>query len=371
MQIAFVGCGFVADYYYETLKNHPELKLIGAYDHNPVRLKQFCRHYQVPSYPNLSSLLSDDRIQIVVNLTNPRSHFEISRAALEAGKHVYSEKPLAMSLAEAELLINLAKQQSLRITSAPCNLLSQTAQTLWKAVRKQEIGPIRLVYAEVDDGMIHRMPYRKWHSASGAPWPYRDEFEIGCTLEHAGYYLPWLTAYFGPARQLTAFSTCLIPEKLPQGQTLTPSDTPDFSVGIIKFDSGVVARLTCSIVAPHDHGMLIVGDQGILSVKDGWNNQSPVHLRKFMTIRRKTFLAPWKTSVPPEINHSRTSHTTRGAQTMDFARGIAELANMVTTQQRGALPEDFVLHNTELALALHQARENAGAQCLKTSFAPL
>ena len=371
MRLAFVGCGYVADYYAQTLKNHRELELIGVYDRNTERLKQFSRYYQLATYPSLAALLADPRVQIVVNLTNPRHHYEVSRAALEAGKHIYSEKPLGMTFEEAESLIHLARQRGLRISSAPCSLLGQAAQTLWSAIRDQRAGNIRLVYAEIDDGMVHRMPYRQWFSESGAPWPYRDEFEVGCILEHAGYYLPWLTAFFGPARQVTAFSTCLIPEKLPALEALSPADTPDFAVGIIKFDSGVTARLTCSIVAPHQHGIQMIGDQGVLRVNDGWNYNARVYLQKLITIRRKTFLTPWKYSISPPRSWPKFRYKTSGSQRMDFASGIAELAQMITTGSRGRLPEDFVLHNTELALALHYAGDNGCVTRLKSSFAPL
>src|SRR5262249_974055 len=162
-----------------------------------------------------------------------------------------SEKPMAMSLSEAKELAELAESRRLQISSAPCSLLGETAQTMWKALREKRVGPVRLVYAELDDGLVHKMPYKRWLSESGTPWPYEDEFEVGCTLEHAGYYLTWLAAFFGPIESVTAFSSCLVPEKIAEPLTGSTS-APDFSVACLKFASGVVARLTCSIVAPHD-----------------------------------------------------------------------------------------------------------------------
>ena len=253
MNIAIVGCGFVADYYLATLPNHPDLRLIGVTDHNPDRAARFAAFHDVPKYDSLDALRHDDRVELVLNLTNPRSHFEVTRACLEAGKHVYTEKPLAMELEQARTLVELAEVRGLGLASAPCSLLGETAQTVWKALRERQVGTVRLVYAELDDGMVFRMPYRKWASTSGTPWPAQDEFEVGCTFEHAGYYLTWLPAFFGPARTVTAFSACLVPDK----QTDEPLEhnAPDFSVACITFASGVVARLTCSIIAPHDHSI--------------------------------------------------------------------------------------------------------------------
>jgi predicted dehydrogenase len=96
--VAIVGCGFVADYYVSSLGVHPELRLAGAFDLNPDRNAGFAAYHRVRAYPSYEGLLGDPAVDIVVNLTPPESHYEVSRRALEAGKHVYSEKPVAMRL---------------------------------------------------------------------------------------------------------------------------------------------------------------------------------------------------------------------------------------------------------------------------------
>ena len=354
MNIAIVGCGFVADYYVATLSGHPGLKLLGVSDQDPDRVARFSAFHSVPSYGSLEHLLDDTRVELVLNLTNPRSHYAVTNACLEADKHVYSEKPLAMDLDEARLLIEIAEARGLRLSSAPCSLLGETAQTLWKAIRERQIGTVRLVYAEMDEGMVFRMPYRKWSSNSGVPWPAKDEFEVGCTFEHAGYYLTWFPAFFGPARKVTAFSACLVPDK----QTDFPleHEAPDFSVACITFDSGVVARLTCSIIAPHDHTLRIIGDDGILSIEDCWHYNSPVRIQRPITIRRKTFMSPWKSQYPLVSNRKRR-YLHQRSQQMDFARGVAELADAIREQRPCRLSDQFALHTNELVIAIDRARE--------------
>ena len=370
MRVAIVGCGFVADYYHSTLAQYGSLELVGVHDRVKAREDAFAARTGVKAYGTLGALLADPAVEMVLNLTNPRSHYEVSRAALLAGKHVYSEKPLGMTLAEAEELVHLAKERGCRIAAAPCSLLGETAQTIWRALRGQAVGKVRLVYAEMDDGMVHQMPYRKWLSASGKPWPYKDEFEVGCTVEHAGYYLTWLTAFFGPAEAVTAFSSCLIPEKCP-GEALSPPDAADFSVGLIKFRSGVVARITCGIVAPHDHSLKIIGDQGVLGTDDSWFYRSPVYVRRMVTIRRRSFFSPLKQRVRLLASPLRSQFKYKGAQQMDFSRGVYDLAEAVRTGRGATLSEDFSLHNTELTLAIHNAMEFQTTVRLKSSFAPV
>jgi len=154
MNIAIVGCGYVAEFYGKTLVHYPELKLVGAYDTNDENLKVFCRLWSVKPYANLEELLADLRVELVLNLTNPRSHNEVNRQCIEAGKHVYSEKPVAMDSAAARELVALAEEKKVYLGSAPCSVLGETAQTAWKALKDGAIGRVRLVYANFDDGMI-------------------------------------------------------------------------------------------------------------------------------------------------------------------------------------------------------------------------
>lgn len=365
--VAIVGCGFVADFYLRTLANYACLELVGVTDRDEERTARVATHHQVAAYRSLDELLDDDRVAIVVNLTNPRSHFEVSKAALRAGKHVYSEKPLGMQLGEARELVDLAQRSGRLIASAPCSILGETAQTLWRALRRRIVGTVRLVYAEMDDGMIHRMPYRLWVSESGNPWPYEDEFETGCTLEHAGYYVTWLTAFFGPVESVTAFASCRIPDK----GTGAPVGTqaPDFSVACLSFRSGVVARLTSSIVAPHDHSLRIIGDDGVLGTKDCWYYGSPVHVRRTLKIRRRVLLSPFKRSVPLARRPRR--FVSRAAAQMDFARGIAEMASSLQDGRTCRLSPEYSLHNTEVVLAIHNAAALGTPYRMTTSFLPM
>ena len=366
MRIALVGCGFVADYYMATLPAHPELELVGVADRDVERAERFARFHGLRRYDSYEALLQDPDVAIVVNLTNPRNHYEVSRAALDAGKHVYSEKPLAMALDQAKELVARAESKGLAIAGAPCNVLGESAQTMWRALRANAIGRVRLVYAEMDDGLVHLMNYRDWLSVAGTPWPFRDEFEVGCTLEHAGYYLTWLAAFFGNATSVTSFASCQIADKG------VPLDhvAPDLTVACVQFENGVVARLTCSIVGEHDHQFRIFGDEGTLSTKDCWYYTSPVRLRRMIRIRRRTLMSPIAKSLPL-AKSPYGKYKLRGAQQMDFSRGVAEMAASIREGRRSRLPADFYLHVNELALAIHHAFQGSAVHTMTTRFEPI
>jgi len=277
--IAIIGTGFVADYYITTLANHPELELVGVFDRDPARLSAFCSFHNLKAYPDLASCLADRSVDIIVNLTTPESHFEINCAALDAGKHVYCEKPLAMTSEGVRKVIAKAETAGLQIAGAPANALSEAQKLVAGLIAEGRIGMPKVAYAEMEDGPVFRDNWQEWRSRSGAPWPGIHEFEIGCTLEHAGYGLSWLVALFGPVKTLQAFSALTFPDKGVglEGKSLGP----DFSVGVLEFASGPVARITCGLVAPRDRSLTIVGDEGTIVVRDLWDHFSPVHLLRF------------------------------------------------------------------------------------------
>ena len=359
-----MGTGFVADLYMRSQKTYPNLKVVGAFDIDRTRLAAFCTHWGVAAARSLDDLLNGPGSpDLILNLTNPGSHFEVSRACLNADKHVYSEKPLATTMDEAIALCALAERKSLMLASAPCSVLGEAAQTLWLALRREEIGKVRLVYAELDDDFITQAPYRKWRSESGAPWPYRDEFHVGCTLEHAGYYLTWLMAMFGTVEKVVAASATLIADKLNEQ---TPS-APDFSCATLYFQSGVVARLTCSIIAPHNHALRIIGEKGVLEVDQAWDNQAAVRIRRRYTFRRRLINSPIarryriKGATHPKVKRW-------GAAAMNCALGPAEMLAALNQSRPSRLSAGFALHLNEVTLAI---QSGTGLQYMKTVCPPL
>jgi predicted dehydrogenase len=361
--IALIGCGYVADFYMATLPNYPKLRLVGVHDVDTERAEKFSAHYGVPSYASLEETLRDNSVQIIVNLTNPHSHYEVTRRALEAGKHVYSEKPFAQEWEQAKELVALAEHRGLVLASAPCSLLGETAQTLWRELRQDAIGRPRLVYAELDDGAIHHMPYRHWISPSGAPWPYADEFRVGPTLEHAGYYLTWLTAFFGPAAEVASFAALVQPEKLDGSRE--DSFAADFTCACITFHSGVVARLTCSTVAPENHTLQIVGDDGVLSTSECWDYEAEVTLRKRVPGTDSAHHYLTDPQVVPLARPAGRRFRYQDTHDMDFARGVADMGAAVVGEGAPVLGARHALHVLEITLAI--AQSTGGGRTVITS----
>lgn len=401
MKIAFVGCGYVFDIYMRTRWAHPELEICGIFDIDTKRSETVSRHYGFHVYPSFDALLADAAVEIVVNLTSIGSHYDTIRRALEAGKHVYSEKPVTTELARTRELFALAEARGLVLTGAPSNLYCDAISTMWKAVRDGAIGKPVLVYAELDDNPAHLMELEKVQSPTGAPFPYVEELQEGCTVEHVAYHLVWLCAMFGPVISLSGFSKALVENKT--STPLSPPDTPDFSVGCLNFANGVAARVTCSWVAPRDHRFRIIGDEGELTADNIFHDQSPVRLERFSRVslsarkaytvrtqpligrifgiggRRLPLMRRWKShaieaerGVGRSFKHKAVSWLRRREiYAQDKLAGIAEMTRAMREGRPQPMTPDFLVHLNELTLVIQQAGSQGLAMKPTTSFKPI
>jgi predicted dehydrogenase len=400
MRIAFVGCGYVFDIYMRTRWAHPELEICGVFDIDTARSATVSRHYGLHVYPSFDALLDDPKVEVVINLTSIRSHFDVTSRALNAGKHVYTEKPTTLDMGQTQELFDLAAAEGVVLTGAPCNLYTDTIATMWKAIRDGAIGKPVLVYAELDDNPAHLMQLEKVQSPTGAPFPYAEEFQEGCTVEHVAYHLVWLCAMFGPAVSVAAFSSTLVAHKT--DTPLDPPDTPDLSVACLQFANGLSARITCSWVAPRDHRFRIIGEEGELTADNVFHDQSPLRLERFSRVnlaarkaytvrnqpligrlfgvggRRLKLLRRWKShaveaekGVGSSLKHKFVSWLRRREiYAQDKFLGIAEMTRAIESGRPQPMPADFLIHLNELTLLIQDAGTRGVTKIPESTFAP-
>ena len=368
MKIAIVGCGYVADFYIETLPNHPILELVAACDTNPDRRAAFSSRYAVQMYESVNELLALSDAELVLNLTDPHSHYAVSEAILKAGRHVYAEKPLAMKFDMALELVELAKSRGLSISGAPCNVHSESVESVRRALAAGEAGTIRAVFAEMSEGRPDLAGVRKWRSASGAPWPYVDEFKLGSTIQHAGYCINLLVDLFGPVHRVHSVGAVCCPYAQVDLQLKTMG--ADLTVSVLEFCSGIIARVTCDRVATRiDRSMHFIGDKGTLTIEDIWHYDAPAYFtpinsngttlwEKFRRRLDRVISSTAQRILPGKHWHGsrlavpRTKgHLTEYAR-MDFARGPAFQAQAISAGREPVISAELVLHTTEVALAM-------------------
>ncbi|MCC6614924.1 MAG: Gfo/Idh/MocA family oxidoreductase [Anaerolineae bacterium] len=263
--VALIGCGNIAGAYAKDLKNYPEdIALRGVTDLDSARAHAFGQEHETHVYDDVDSLLADPNVQIVVNLTSHFAHKVITERALLAGKHVFSEKPMATTSAEAHMLVDLAHERGLRLACSPFTLMGEAQQTAWKYIRDGKLGKVRVAYAEVNWGRIE-----SWHPAPG---PF---YEVGALFDVGVYPLTILTSIFGPVKRVVSYGKVLHADRVTKEGIPFHINTPDFAVSMLETESGTIVRLTTDFYVSNQTsrqtGIEFHGDAGSLFL-ESWHN---------------------------------------------------------------------------------------------------
>ncbi len=257
--IGIVGTGNIAGGYARDALTHPEIRLVAATDLDSDRASAFAAEYGCRAHLTLDDLLADPDVDVVVNLTVQQAHAEVTTRALEAGRHVYSEKPMALQPSEARALVELARSRGLRLGCSPSTFLGEAQQTATALVRSGRLGTVRAIYAEVDWGRIET-----WHPA---PKPFYD---VGVLFDVGVYPLTLATTILGPARSVRAWGWDLKPDRTAIDGTPFRIGRPDLIVAAVELDGGPILRLTTSFYvgppARRRGGLEFHGDDASLSI---------------------------------------------------------------------------------------------------------
>jgi predicted dehydrogenase len=264
--------------------------------------------YGVPRACTPEELLAEDEVEIVLNLTVPAVHAEVSMAALEAGKHVYTEKPLAVSLKDGQRMLELAVERDLRIGCAPDTFLGGGLQTCRKVMDEGIAGePVAVTAFMMNHGPEDWHPNPDFFYQPGAG----PMFDLG------PYYLSTLASLMGPVRRVTGSARVTFPERTissqPHAGTSITVNTPTHVAGVMDFEGGPVGTLVTSfdVWSEYQSRIDLYGTEGTLSVPDPNTFGGPVWLWR-------SDEAAW-TEVP--LTHPYTGNC-RGLGLADMAQAL-------------------------------------------------
>ena len=263
--IGLIGCGNISPAYLSLAPIFRTLDVRAVADINHRAAESRAEEHRVDAR-SVEDLLGSDDIEVVVNLTVPEAHLSVSKSILEAGKHVYSEKPLVLTLEQGEELRGLASAKKLRIGSAPDTFLGGSHQLARARIDEGIIGEIIAGSAHfMNHGMEH------WH-------PNPDFFFLpggGPILDIGPYYITNLVQLIGPVKRVVALSTAadrarIIRTPGPREGEEIPVRTPTNIHALLEFQMGATVTFSASWdVWAHRHGnMELYGRNGSLSVPD-------------------------------------------------------------------------------------------------------
>lgn len=334
--IGFVGVGNISGIYLENItKRFKDLEIIGICDLVREKAEGAAQKYAIPKiYKDMYEMFADEKVDIVLNITRPYEHYDVSLAALQAGKHVYCEKPLAVTLEEGKTLVALAQEKGLYLGGAPDTFLGAGIQTCRSLIDSGTVGS--LVGAAAF--MICR-GHESWH-----PDPeFYYKHGGGPMFDMGPYYLTALVNLLGPVQSVSGMTGISFPQRTitsnPLNGKVIHVDVPTYITGLLQFANGAIGTIFTTFDVHYSQGarLEVYGSDGTLQVPDPNCFGGKVELLAQGKRRYK--------KQPIGFVYESNSR----------ALGLADMASAIAQGRKPRANHDLTLHVLEIMCAIHTA----------------
>jgi len=333
LRAGIVGCGTISSIYLKNAARFVDFDIVACADIDYDRAQARAAEYNIRA-ARVDELLAADDIDIVINLTIPAAHASVAFQSVAAGKHVYNEKPLTISLEDGRALVTAAADKGVRVGGAPDTFLGGGIQTCRKLIDDGWIGtPVAA------SGYMLCPGHESWHPAP----EFYYQAGGGPMFDMGPYYLTALITLLGPVMQVTGSTRMTHPTRTitskPQYGKVIDVEVPTHVVGVLDFSSGPIATLVTSFDVHFHHmpNLEIYGTQGSLMVPDPNTFGGPVKIRRIGE-------SEWR-DVP--LTHGYADNS-RGI-------GVADMAHAIAHNLPHRASGELTLHVLELMHAIHTA----------------
>lgn len=350
VKVGVIGCGTISKIYLEVARTMEILDVVACADIMPERAAARAAEFGLSKALSVEDLLADPEIEVIVNLTIPRAHGEVGLAALEAGKSVYNEKPLAVSREDARRMLDLAAKKGLLVGGAPDTFLGGGLQTCRKLIDDGVIGePVAAVAFMTNHG------HESWH-----PDPdFYYQPGAGPMFDMGPYYVTALVSLIGPVRRVTGSARITFPERTitsqPRNGTKIQVNVPTHVAGVLDFANGAVGTILTSfdVWAANLPRIEIYGSAGSLSVPDPNTFGGPVRV--------------WKPATKEWTEAPLTHGYTKNSRSL----GVADLAQALRSGRPHRASGELTYHVLDVMHAFQDAsRANRHVELASTCERP-
>lgn len=264
VKVGLIGCGSVSNAYLPVLTTSPFVEVVSVCDIKPERARRQAERFKIAQhYPNIDAMLAGEPFEFLVDLTDMQQHEGINRRALEAGKHVWSEKPIANSLAAGEDLLRLAGQKKVRLWGAPITVQSPQFAFMAKQLAAGKLGRVAAAHAD--------------YGHEGPGWSaFFYEKGGGSMPDLAVYNFTSLTGLLGPVKHVTAMVNIVTPERTVEDKGRIKVTEEDNAMVLMDHGNGAISHVQSGFnyFNPHGHDgsqetrhtISIVGSQGFMGL---------------------------------------------------------------------------------------------------------
>jgi predicted dehydrogenase len=275
--VGIIGCGDISETYCDNVRSFEILHMTACADLLPERARARAKQFGIPLACSVERMLADPEVELILNLTTPEAHAPVTLAALEAGKHVYSEKPLAVHREDGRKTLELAARRGLRVGAAPDTFLGAGLQTCRTLLDGGQIGePVAATAFMMGHG------HESWHP--DPEFYYRPGG--GPMFDMGPYYLTALVSLLGPVRRVTGCARATFPERTitsaKKRGTKIRVEVPTHVAGLLEFESGAIGTIITSfdVWAARLPCIEIYGSEGSLAAPDPNSYGGPVYLKR-------------------------------------------------------------------------------------------
>lgn len=244
LKVAVIGCGSVSNRYLPQLLSSPLIEVVSLCDIKPERAIEQNKQYKVnaKTYAHIDEILGGVPFDMMVTLTDMQAHGDLNKKALLAGKHVWSEKPMANTYAEGKALLELAKRKKLRIWGAPAVVNSPQFVFMSKTIQEGKLGRIASAHGQ--------------YGHTGPTWSAFFYEKGGGSMPDLGVYnMATLTGLLGPARSVMAMTSIVNPERTVDDKGKIKVEAEDNAHVLLEHDKGIISHVMCGFnyFDPHGH----------------------------------------------------------------------------------------------------------------------
>ena len=362
-KIGLIGCGHIAETYFRAEKYFNNIKIIKCADINEKASKRCALNFGIKSV-TVNELLKDKEIEIILNLTIPKAHYQISKKALINGKHVYSEKPLAINLNDGKKLLKISNKKKLYLGNAPDTFLGGGIQKSKELVEKNIIGNVKLGNA------VFAFPGIQSYHPNPEPWFTKKEG--GPVIDMGPYYITALVNLLGPAKKVTG--TIIQGQKYrtigigPKKGKKFKVECPTTYLSTITFKNNSVIRLTLSfdVIAHQRNHIELYGEKGSMIVPDPNMFGGSVLTCNKLGDNWKEF----KTSKMPLGRINIRTQSSRANETPTNANyrgvGLSEMAYSIENKRKHLCSGEISLHVLDIITSIMKAARSGKIQYINT-----
>jgi predicted dehydrogenase len=261
IKVAIIGCGSVSNRYIVHLQSSPLVKIVSLCDIKQDRAEAQNKKYNIgaSTYNNINALLKGNAFDLMLTLTDMQMHGALNKIALQAGKHVWSEKPLANTYAEGKALVDYAKLKGVRIWGAPAVVTSPQFEFMSKTIQEGKLGKLASAHGQ--------------YGHTGPTWSSFFYEPLGGSMPDLGVYnMATLTGLLGPAKSVMAMTSIINKEREIDEKGIVKVNEEDNAHILLEHDNGVISHIMCGFnyfdPFGHEaknqtlHSIQIFGDKG-------------------------------------------------------------------------------------------------------------